>query len=238
MARMARVARWLAFMPSLLTRSRPRLRNNAGSARMCTEAVPTTSERFSIMDERVSFQRYQTVYERLIRYPNGKRVSFDVFGSPASDFQSVFIFPFNSKTRTATLLREYAPGINGLTWGFPAGGFDPKKHDSLEHAARMELSEEAFLKGGTFYPLTSHGVSQDKYSKNVFHMFLAIDPEIDENPAPRDHEEYIKVVHDVELSEVREILGRGGMNVCSSFCGYRALDVLSNPSSDLERLLQ
>eukprot|EP00188_Purpureofilum_apyrenoidigerum_P000244 Plantae.Rhodophyta-Purpureofilum_apyrenoidigerum.ctg10978.p1 GENE.Plantae.Rhodophyta-Purpureofilum_apyrenoidigerum.ctg10978~~Plantae.Rhodophyta-Purpureofilum_apyrenoidigerum.ctg10978.p1 ORF type:complete len:233 (+),score=23.00 Plantae.Rhodophyta-Purpureofilum_apyrenoidigerum.ctg10978:85-783(+) len=232
---MGQIGRWIAFAPQALSRSRPGARTTRC---MCSDAAPVATEQFLVMDERVSFQRYQTVYERLIRYPNGKRVSFDVFGSPASNFQSVFIFPFNSKTRTATVLREYAPGINGLTWGFPAGGYDPKKHDSLEHAARMELSEEAFLKGGTFYPLTPQGISQDKYSKNTFHMFLAINPTVDENPAPRDEEEYIKVMHGVELSEVRKILGRGGMNVCSSFCGYRALDVLSNPSAELEALLQ
>lgn len=146
----------------LLTRTVPRCCMSSSSPSSILSKYDDSSDNgFTIMDEKVNYQRYQTIYERLVRYPNGKRVSFDVYGNPASQFKSVFVVPYNTKTKTVTLLREYTPGTNGMQWGFIAGGFDPKKHTSLEHAARMELSEEAFLKDGTFFPLTDpKGVSQ------------------------------------------------------------------------------
>jgi len=213
-------------------------RGRKALTRLYSSESPEFSGKFSILDEKVSFQRYQTVYERLIRYPNGKRVSFDVFGNPRSDFKSVFVFPYDTRTKTVTLLREYIPGINEVMWGFPAGGFDPKKHKSLEDAARSELSEEAFLTGGSYFPmLESGGVSQDKYSKNMFHMFLVLNPVEDENPLPRDEEEYIQIVKGVTLPRLQKILAQGGMNLPSGFCGYRALDALSNPTPELASML-
>lgn len=121
---------------------------------------------FEIESERELFRRYQTVYERNVRYPDGKLISFDVLGNARSDFQSVFVFPYNSATGTVTLLREYSPGAHAEQLSFVAGMFEPAKHGTLEAAARAEMSEEAHLKGGELVPLCENpaGIGADKYS--------------------------------------------------------------------------
>lgn len=129
-------------------------------------ASPLDPPSFTIESERQLFQRYQTVYERNVRYPDGRLISFDVLGNANSDFQSVFVFPYHSASRTVTLLREYSPGSHARQMAFVAGMFEPSKHANLEAAARAEMSEEAHLKGGELVRLCSSetGISADKYS--------------------------------------------------------------------------
>lgn len=78
----------------------------------------------------------------------------------------MFVFPFNTREKTVTALREYAPGAHAFAHSFVAGMYEPSKHGSLEEAARAELSEEAQLKGGTLVPLADarDGIAADKYS--------------------------------------------------------------------------
>ncbi len=123
-------------------------------------------KRFRIESEREVFRRHQTVWERNVRFPDGKLVSFDVLGNDRGDFQSVFVFPFDSAAGTVTALKEYSPGVNDVQLSFVAGMFESEKHGSLEEAARAELSEEAHLKGGKLIPLSRNraGISADKYS--------------------------------------------------------------------------
>ena len=130
----------------------------------------THSRNFQVMDERILFRRYQTVWERNVRFPDGKRISFDVLGNERSNFKSVFVFPFDTLENSVTLIREYSPGVNAEQMSFVAGMFEKDKHGSLEEAARAELSEEANLKGGKLIPLTSSstGISADKYSMLSF----------------------------------------------------------------------
>jgi 8-oxo-dGTP pyrophosphatase MutT (NUDIX family) len=111
------------------------------------------------------------VSERLIEYPDGKRVSFDVLGMGTG--LSVFVFPIDLRTGTTTLVREYSPGQHRVMHGFPAGLWEGHKHLTMEDAARAELSEEAQLRVGRLERLTGHhGIAADKYSRNVFHFFV------------------------------------------------------------------
>jgi 8-oxo-dGTP pyrophosphatase MutT (NUDIX family) len=117
------------------------------------------------------YLRAQTVSERLIEYPDGKRVSFDVLGMGTG--LSVFVFPIDLRTGTTTLVREYSPGQHRVMHGFPAGLWEGHKHLTMEDAARAELSEEAQLRVGRLERLTGHhGIAADKYSRNVFHFFV------------------------------------------------------------------
>jgi 8-oxo-dGTP pyrophosphatase MutT (NUDIX family) len=113
----------------------------------------------------------KTVNERLVRFPDGKQVSFDVYGLGAG--LSVFVFPVDARNGTTTLLREYSPGQHRVMHGFPAGLWESDKHLTLEDAARAELSEEAQLTAGRLHKLTQQeGIAADKYSKNIFHFFV------------------------------------------------------------------
>lgn len=184
---------------------------------------------FSVIKERKIFNRYQTVWERKVRYPNGQVVSYDVLGNERSCFQSVFVMPFNTRTRTATTIREYSPGKGGAQLSFVAGMFEGGKHASLEDAARAELSEEAHLRGGTLIPLTpaaSGGICADKYSRNMFHYFLCVDCETDDAPKTPDAEEWIEIMEGVRLTRVRELIMAGEFNTPSSLLGLLALDKL------------
>lgn len=192
----------------------------------------STNSNFEILSETVLFKRYQTVYKRDIRYPNGRVVSFDVLGNERSEFQSVFVFPFNTATRTATLIREYSPGRNAEQLSLVAGMFESTKHPSLDHAARAELSEEAHLSHGTLMPLSSSGFAADKYSMNTFFYYLALDCQQDLQPGPRDEEEWIHVVPGVPLSEVRKSITDGLFNVPHSLCALLALDKLRDMGYD------
>jgi hypothetical protein len=47
-----------------------------------------------------------------------------------------------------TLVREYSQGVNEMVYCLPTGGFDAKKHSSVEACGRAELSEEVGLAAG------------------------------------------------------------------------------------------
>lgn len=191
-----------------------------------TAPVPS-SPHFELLSQDVIFKRYQTVYKREVRYPDGRVISFDVLGNEKSDFQSVFIFPFDTVSHTATLIREYSPGRNAEQLSLVAGMYEPDKHDSLEQAARAELSEEARLTGGELIPLMPlSGFAADKYSLNTFYFFLAINCVSDPNPPPRDEEEWIYIEQNYSLSRVRQSIAQGLFNVPHSLCATLAMDKL------------
>ncbi|PXF40048.1 hypothetical protein BWQ96_10245 [Gracilariopsis chorda] len=188
-------------------------------------ARTTRTSQFEILEHRPIFQRYQTVYQRDVRFPSGYTVSYDVLGSVRSDFKSVFVFPFNRMTNRATVLREYAPGRNAETYSFVAGMYEPAKHNDVYAAAMTELNEEARLKGGQLISLADN-IAADKYSMNEYFFFLALDCRPDEQPANRDDEEWISGVYDIELSQVRKLISRGQLNTPNSLLGMLALDKL------------
>jgi hypothetical protein len=55
------------------------------------------------------------------------------------------VFPWDSKTKTTTLLREYQPGPNAVLYGTVAGMFEKDKHQDPLECAQFELEEEAHL---------------------------------------------------------------------------------------------
>ena len=58
------------------------------------------------------------------------------------------------------MLREFAQAAlphSAMVCGLPCGGYDPRKHESTQHAAQCELSEEAHLTGGTWHSLLPDG---------------------------------------------------------------------------------
>lgn len=190
--------------------------------------IQTSGSSFEILDEKTLFHRYQTVYQRDVRYPDGTIVSYDILGTPHTDFKSVFVFPYHTATRTVTMLREYAPGQNSIHPAFVAGMYEPAKHASLVDAAVKELSEEAQLKGGRLIPLSQACTPADKYSRNEFWFFLAVDCVKDTQPAQRDAEEWIEIVQDVSLEEVRNLVNEGRLNTPHSLLAMLALDKIQN----------
>lgn len=225
---------YCSFTPS------PPFKTNSSTAPTSASASVTSSQsaekdefgfrhvphnKFDIVSHDLIFKRYQSVYQREVQYPDGRQVSYDVTGNARSNFKSVFIFPFNSHRQTVTVLREYSPGRNAEQLALPAGMFEPEKHESIESAARAELSEEAFLKLGELIPL-ANPIQADKYSMNRFFYFLALDPVPDPNPLPRDPEEWIFVLDPVPISQIEQLVTNGSFNTPHSLCIMLALQKL------------
>ena len=155
-----------------------------------------------------------------------KTVKWHIVGCPLGNFSSVVIFPFDSRTGSCSLIREYCPGVHAIKSGIPGGLFEERKHQNLLDAARHELNEEAGLKGGTWIALAPEGVPQDKYSRNRLHPYLVIDATVDPNPRSQDETEQIQVEHGVSLREARRRLLAGDMPAPAAMVTLMALEKL------------
>ncbi|KAG1665097.1 hypothetical protein FOA52_007788 [Chlamydomonas sp. UWO 241] len=111
----------------------------------------------SLVSEKQVYGRYLSVYDRQVEFTNEatgdtNTVDYDVVGHPKCDFFFTVVFPFHpakdGKPAQVTLISEYCQGPNAMGYCLPSGQYDPKKHASIEDAARWELSEEALLTGG------------------------------------------------------------------------------------------
>lgn len=87
---------------------------------------------FTIVGESKVYSRYLHVFNRRVQYPDGNIHEFDVCGHPKSQYMFAVVFPFNTRTRKATVVREFSQGCGKTMFCFPSGGWEPKKHDSLE----------------------------------------------------------------------------------------------------------
>ncbi|KAK9809171.1 hypothetical protein WJX72_010608 [[Myrmecia] bisecta] len=211
-----------------------------------TEADPQSlagpvqsEEEFRIVAQEQRYSKYLTLYNCRVRYPlkNGltayEEHEYDVIGHPQAGFHFTATFPFHPyghgrKGGEVTILREYCQGVNQMLYSLPAGGFDPKKHQTYLECAQAELSEEAHLQGGEWLELLdpAHpGISEVKWCKNRFTPFLCISPEADCTPGIRDVEEFIEVKR-LDLEEVRRLALSGDMLTPSIVTCFMAFDRL------------
>lgn len=136
------------------------------------------------------------------------------------------IFAWDTKTKTATLLREYMPGSHRILWGMAAGMVEDKHGHDAAKAARDELEEEAHLTGGIWIPLSKHPAVVDKYGLTTVEAYLVIDPEPAENPKPLDDEEDIEVVRGVTVPDIMRWIAAGEMNMVSAWGCMLAIEKL------------
>ena len=116
-----------------------------------------------------------------------------------------------------------------LVYNLPGGGFLPKKHTSLQHAAEDELNEEAGLRGGTWIRLLPDdhpGVLETKWCRNRLTPFLCIDPDVDPKPKPQEAFEYIQRT-EVSIEELRTAMLGGEMLLPALHTCMAALDWLT-----------
>jgi len=186
---------------------------------------------FRIVSEATVYSRYLCVIDRQVEFPNGKIIKWDIVGHQFNkDCVFVCSFPFDTKTKTTTLIKEWCQATNRLTFGLPCGHYDSKHHTSYQHAAECELSEEAQLKDAKWVKLLpeekKEGIMEVKWCKNHFFPFLALDPIVDTTPLPRDQEEYINIYHNVSIDKVKEIIMSGEMQLHSVTTSFMALQYL------------
>jgi len=169
--------------------------------------------------------------ERKVKLKDGTEASFSIFGRSEND-ASVFVLPFDTKSKRFTLVEEFHPGPNQHMKGLIAGMFEPKHGGSAEKAAIWELSEEARLKFIddskliSLSPDATGGFSQDKYSSAHFLPFLALDCVQDTRPRPRDREEDIQVHHDVTVDDLRKLINEGKLNMASTSFAMMGINYL------------
>jgi len=167
--------------------------------------------------EEQMYKRFLQVQSRVVLYPDGRKADFDIVGHPRGEYKFTVVFVFHSSDRTVTLLREFAQAAlphAALVYGLVCGGYDPRKHISLKHAAECELSEEARLEGGKWtalLPGNDHpGVLESKWCRNRFTPFLCVDPAPAATPGSRDAEEYLSVMR-VPVEQLKALLLGGQM---------------------------
>ncbi|KAL3937139.1 MAG: hypothetical protein SGBAC_007677, partial [Bacillariaceae sp.] len=162
-----------------------------GGANPSADDEPSSS--FEILDETVAYSRWRTIVQRKVKMRNGKVVDFDLVGVKTGD-AAVLVFAFDTKTKTATLVREYMPASHKVLWGVAAGLIEDKHGHDASLAAEHELEEECHLTGGKWIPLANSATAMDKYALTNIHAYLVLDPKPAVNPRPLDEEEDIEIV--------------------------------------------
>lgn len=204
----------------------PRVHSITDDSRTSTTDLIKRIKRYpfyeTVEDGSILHKRYLTVWSRT-RNVNGKDVMFDVVGRPGPYPNCVCIFPYDSKRQVVYMIKEYHQGTDEIKYGLPAGYYEPKKHTSLQHAAKCELSEEGKLKGGRWTNMLEEGYSELKWVTNKVVPFVCIDPEYDDRVLQGDAEENCKQVC-VSLPEVMKLIREGKVTLTSLMTIILAFD--------------
>jgi ADP-ribose pyrophosphatase YjhB (NUDIX family) len=185
---------------------------------------------FKILHQKELYSRYLSLYDRKIEFPNGIQVDYDIIGHKFNTTgYFVCVFPFDSKKKTTTIIKEFCQASNSMKYSLPCGHFDIKHHRDFKHAAECELSEEANLKSNYWIPLLPeghNGILEVKWCVNKFIPFLAMDYQTDPNPMPKDKEEYIITINDLNINQLKEIILNGEMLLHSVQTSFMAINYL------------
>ena len=180
---------------------------------------------FEILGETIVYSGWRTIVQRRVRMRNGKTADFDLVGVKTGE-GAVLVFAWDTKSKTATMIREYMPASNRILWGLAAGLIEDKHGHDTELAARHELEEECHLKGGRWIPLLNQPAAMDKYALTAIQVYLVIDPEPETNPKPLDEEEDIEIVSGVTIPEILKYIGNGEMNLVGGYGSMLAIEKL------------
>lgn len=197
--------------------------NGNGDAGNSDAALPPSG--FEILKETIVYSGWRTILRRRVRMRNGKTADFDLVGVKTGG-GAVLVFAWDTKSKTATMIREYMPASNRILWGLAAGLIEDKHGHNTELAARHELEEECHLKGGTWIPLLTQPAAMDKYALTTIQVYLVIDPEPETNPKPLDEEEDIEIVSGVTIPEIMKYIGNGETNLVGGYGSLLAIEKL------------
>lgn len=207
-----------------------------------------------MLGERVAYKGWKTVIKRRFLFPEtAKEVEFDLSHSANA---AVFVFVWHSASKSATLVEEFYPGpqrwMSGVVAGIAECNHDPHtgraaKHESTMQAAQFELSEEAQLEGGLWFPLvhnsedaphcqpdpTSSGpggatssMFDSKFSTQRYHYYLCVDPVPATEPRPLDDDEHINILKGVSANQVLELVLSGKTTATAALVMMLALHKL------------
>ena len=105
------------------------------------KTVYSESSSFEILDEKTVYSGWRTILQRTIRMRNGKVVDFDLVGVKTGE-GAVMIFAWDTKSKTATMIREYMPASHRILWGLAAGLIEDKQDTipNWRHATNLRRS--------------------------------------------------------------------------------------------------
>lgn len=189
------------------------------------EPPPPPPPGIEILDEELVYSGWRTILKRRVKMRNGKVCDFDLVGVKTGE-GAVLVFAWDTKTKTATMIREYMPASNKILWGLAAGLIEDKHGQDTDIAARHELEEECHLKGGKWFPLLTKPAAMDKYALTAIQCYLVIDPEPETNPKPLDEEEDIEIVSGVTIPEILGYIRDGEMNLVGGYGSLLAIEKL------------
>ena len=189
----------------------------------------------SLVSDDVLYDGWRRLIRRRVRLPSSLMVDFEIVAQRGTD-QAVLVFVWDSRTKTATLIREYMPACHQRVLGLAAGMVE-LKHESQDHnskdarlvAAEHELEEECRMRGGTWYKVTEQDSTMDKYSTTKLGVYLVIDPEPvpAEEALPRDDtEEGMEVVKGVTIQKIMALIASGQLTVVGGWACLLAINKL------------
>lgn len=182
------------------------------------DSLKRFSDSYTVVSETVVYSRFARMYNRVIRHP-GTRGTFgyDILGRVwrNDSFAVVSVIPFDTKTGTFTMLKEYNFAHARAVFTFPQGCYQPTKHTSPRTAVLSELNEEAGLgcRDDALVDLldSTEGSPQDKYQREVVHYYLCTStiPLANGLRQGQDLEEHIIVERHVSVSELKAFVRLG-----------------------------
>ncbi|CEI88144.1 hypothetical protein CU097_010470 [Rhizopus azygosporus] len=198
---------------------------------MSNMTINTEETEAIILEDKVVYKRYITVWDRTTQFKDGRVIKWDIVGHDTSYPTFVVVFTFDTTKKTTCILKEYCQGTNEMKYTCVAGAYDKRKHKSALEAAQHELSEEAHLKQGEWINLLppsqpADGISELKWGKNRFVPYICINPIQDDTPMNRDYEEHIEIIRDVPIDQLRKFITRGEMMLPSVQTCWMAIEYL------------
>lgn len=215
-----------AYLPVQL--DAPRVKQAASSLKRITDS-------YTIVSDNVVYSRFARLYNRVVKHPGTLGTfGYDVLGRNwrNGSFSVVSVIPFDVKTGTFTMLKEYNFAHGRAVFTFPQGCYQPSKHASPREAVLAELNEEAGLKceGNALHELLAHtqGAPQDKYQREVVHYYLCTDARQlrKELRQGQDLEEHIVVENHVSPPEMKAFMRLGMLQSNNIAGGLLAIDRL------------
>lgn len=177
-------------------------------------ALHQRQRQYKVISDHVVYNRYARVYSRTVRFPDDQQFEYDVWGRvwKNDSFGVVTVVPFDRRTNTFTLIREYNIAHAKFTYGFPQGCLEKSKHSSSKDAAAAELEEEAALKCRNWVDLMKGNTApQDKYQRESVWFYLCTDAIQVVGGRKRDLEEDMDIVHGVTSKQIVELVQEGVM---------------------------
>jgi ADP-ribose pyrophosphatase len=139
-----------------------------------------------VKSEDVSPSKWFPLEKRTYRLPNGKIVK-DFYITTLAD--SVHIVPV-LKTGQVAMIRMYKQGVDDFIIQFPAGRFEPDKHQDKKDTAVAELEEETGIKVDKkdLISVAQLSLASTKATEKE-HVFLVKDVSFNSQPNLDDNEE-------------------------------------------------